>query len=445
MPRPDAAHCTTGPKLTLLPLVFATYFMVSGGPYGLEDVVSMAGYTGALLILLITPLVWSVPSAMMVGELASAIPEEGGFYIWVNRGLGKFWGFQEVWLTMVGSIFEMALYPTLFVDYLGHFAPAVTDGWRGYAIGFAMIAICTWWNIRGAKSVGDSATLMSLVLFAPFVALVFLALVHKFSNAGAAPAPLTHVDILGGILVAMWNYMGWDNTSTIAGEVDHPQKTYPRVMWICVTLVTVTYLIPVAAVARAHMDPNSWTTGGWVDAGRLLGGGLLAGGIAIGGIVSSIGTFNALMMSFSRLPLVMAEQNALPKVFARCHPRTGAPWVAIVVCAVGWAACMFLGFERLIILDVLVTGLSIMLEFWALIGLRVREPRLARPYRVPGGIAGTILIGLPPLALMIAAGVRNHSEQIGSLNALWVGMMFIVAGLLLYWLSLLRRNSVAHI
>src|ERR1017187_9599062 len=85
-------------KLTLLPLIAATYFMVAGGPYGLEDIIQMAGYTGALLILFVTPLIWSVPTAMMVGELASAIPEEGGFYIWVTRGLGKFWGFQEVWL-----------------------------------------------------------------------------------------------------------------------------------------------------------------------------------------------------------------------------------------------------------------------------------------------------------------------------------------------------------
>src|ERR1039458_5338885 len=113
-------------KLTLLPLIAATYFMVAGGPYGLEDIIQMAGYTGALLLFFVTPLIWSLPTAMMVGELASAIPEEGGFYIWATRGLGKFWGFQEVWLTMAGRFFEMALYPTLFVDYLGHFAPVVS-------------------------------------------------------------------------------------------------------------------------------------------------------------------------------------------------------------------------------------------------------------------------------------------------------------------------------
>jgi amino acid transporter len=416
--------------------------MVAGGPYGLEDIIKMAGYTGALLILVVTPLLWAAPTAMMVGELASAIPEEGGFYIWVTRGLGKFWGFQEVWLTMAGSFFEMALYPTLFVDYLGHFAPNLTAGFRGPLIGLAMIAVCTAANLVGARLVGLGSTFLAVLLLSPFVALTILGLLHKFSStaAQAAPVPLSHIDILGGILIAMWNYMGWDNTSTIAGEVHNPQKTYPRLMWITVTLVAVTYLIPVAAVSHSGLDPNSWTTGGWVDAGRALGGVWLAGAIAFGGIIGAIGTFNALMMSFSRLPLVMAEKGALPKIFSRTSAVTGAPWVAIIVCAFGWAACTFLNFERLVILDVLVTGLSIMLEFWALIGLRLREPNLARPYRVPGGLIGVIAIGIPPLALMLAAGFRNHSERIGNINALVVGLIFIAAGPILYFLSTLRRN-----
>ena len=85
-------------KLTLLPLVTATYFMVAGGPYGLEDLIGKTGYSAALLILAVTPLLWSLPTALMVSELASALPEEGGFYIWVQRGLGRFWGYQEAWL-----------------------------------------------------------------------------------------------------------------------------------------------------------------------------------------------------------------------------------------------------------------------------------------------------------------------------------------------------------
>ncbi len=89
------------------------------------------------------------------------------------------------------------------------------------------------------------------------------------------------------------------------------------------------------------------------------------------------------MLSYTRLPLVMSEDGYLPPVFKRLG-REGAPWVAIVACAILWAICFPLGFERNVILDVLLTGLSILLEFWALVALRIREPELARPFRVPG-------------------------------------------------------------
>ena len=118
-------------KMLLLPLVAATYFMVSGGPYGIEDILGGAGYGLAILILLILPFVWSLPTALMVGELASAIPADGGFYVWVRRAMGPFWGFQEGWLSLAASIFDMAIYPAIFVLYLGKFNPALTGGWRG--------------------------------------------------------------------------------------------------------------------------------------------------------------------------------------------------------------------------------------------------------------------------------------------------------------------------
>src|ERR1700739_4637705 len=89
----------TGPnrvgKMRLLPLIAATYFMVAGGPYGLEDIIGKAGYARGLLLLVIIPLLWSLPTSLMVGELASSIPDEGGFYVWVRRARGRFWGFQE--------------------------------------------------------------------------------------------------------------------------------------------------------------------------------------------------------------------------------------------------------------------------------------------------------------------------------------------------------------
>ena len=104
--------------MRLLPLIAATYFMVSGGPYGIEDILGGAGYGWAIAILLALPIFWSLPTALMIGELASAIPAEGGFYVWVRRALGPFWGYQESWLSLSASIFDMALYPSIFVLYL---------------------------------------------------------------------------------------------------------------------------------------------------------------------------------------------------------------------------------------------------------------------------------------------------------------------------------------
>src|SRR5271166_2905676 len=115
---PGSALRKESAKLTLWPLVVATFFMVSGGTYGTEDIVHGAGYGRAIFILLLTPILWSLPTAFMIGELASALPKEGGYYAWVRRALGNCWGFQEAWLSLVASVFDMAIYPTLFVLYL---------------------------------------------------------------------------------------------------------------------------------------------------------------------------------------------------------------------------------------------------------------------------------------------------------------------------------------
>jgi amino acid transporter len=428
------------PKVTLWPLVGAIYLMVAGGPFGLEDIVGSSGYLGAILILLITPLIWSLPTALMVGELTSAIPEEGGYYAWVRRGMGRFWGFQEAWLSLTGSIFDMAIYPTLFVSYLSRMAPSLVAGHRGVMIGVLMIVICTAWNMLGAGAVGRGSLAMTLLLLAPFAVLVVVALMHG-SVDGVAAGKVRHVDVLAGLLVAMWNYMGWDNSTTIAGEVDRPQRTYPWAMAIGVVLVALTYVIPIGAVAVTGLDPNKWTTGGWPDLARALGGHeMLAASLMLAGMVGALGTFNALTMAYSRLPAVMADDGFLPRIMAKRTERTNTPWVSVLVCSAAWALCLGLSFSKLVMLDVLLSGLSILLEFAALIALRIREPNLQRPYRVPGGFAGAIAISVPPFALLILAVMRNEVEPVGPINALQLGGIIIAAGVLC-WFVAERTNA----
>ena len=145
--------------------------------------------------------------------------------------------------------------------------------------------------------------------------------------------------------------------------------------------------------------------------------------------------FNALVMSYSRLPLAMAQDGMLPAVFAKLHPKTRAPWVAILVCAIFWAPCLLLGFERLITIDILLYGTSLALEFVALVVLRIREPELPRPFRVPGGMLGAIAVGIPPVLLLGFSIVRSETEQVLGMSSFAFGLLLMAAGVVAYFLN----------
>ena len=430
-------------NVTLWPLIGAVYLMTCGGPFGVEDIVSQSGYLGAILLLLITPVIWAVPTALMVAELASALPEDGGYYVWARRAMGPFWGFMGAWLSLTGSIFDMAIYPTLFVSYLEHFNPAITANGKGLWIGIALVAVSAVLNLGGARAVSFTSFAFTALLLSPFL------LLSLYSAAHPGPTPVTPApkfDFLLGLLVAMWNYMGFDNSSTIAGEVDRPQRTYPRAMAGAVPLGTLTYIVPIVAVAATGLASSKWTTGGWPDVARaVMGAGpatqIVATAITIGGMMGAFGTFNALTMALTRLPAALADDGFLPKMFARRNPKNGAPYVAVVACAVVWALALNLSFSKLVILDVLLTGGSILLDFASLVALRVRAPELPRPYRVPGGLAGAIGIGIGPLALLTLAVVRNKAEPVGPINALQLGVLLIALGVVSYSVNTRFRSK----
>ncbi|PYX43061.1 MAG: amino acid transporter [Acidobacteria bacterium] len=423
-------------RLTLWPLVAATFFMVSGGTYGTEDIVHGAGYGRAILILLLTPILWSLPTAFMIGELSSALPAEGGYYAWVRRAMGNFWGFQEAWLSLVASIFDMAIYPTLFVVYMTRMFPWFQEGHRGVMVGLAVVVTCAILNIAGVKVVSTTSLWLFFALSAPFLVIAGLAPFKMGALANAVTKPTTSsVDIVGGLLIAMWNYMGWDNASTIAEEVERPQRTYPRAMLAAVVIVSLTYVVPVAAMRLSGLAPSAWETGSWAEIAGLLGGPLLRVALVAGGMISAFGMFNALVMSYSRLPLAMAQDGMLPRVFSKLHPKTRAPWVAISVLAIGWACCLGLGFERLVTIDILLYGASLGLEFAALVYLRVREPELPRPFRVPGGLFGAIAIGIAPMLLLGFSIFRSEHETVFGMSSFAFGMILIGAGVVAYLLN----------
>ncbi len=435
-----------GGKMRLLPLIAATYFMVSGGPYGLEDIIGEAGYGWALVMLLVVPLVWSLPTSLMVGELASAVPEEGGYYRWVRRALGEFWGFQEAWLSLAASVFDMAIYPTIFVLYLGRIEPAWTAGYRGTGWALAVVVACAVWNLRGARAVGEGSVGLFCVLLSPFVVLtavgLWKGLVHGGHGAAFMTAPAAGRDFAGAVSVTLWNYMGWDNASTVAQEVEEPQKNYPRAMMVAAGLVALTYVLPLAAVGLAGIPAGQFSTGAWTDAARELVGPWLALCVVLGGTINGAGMFNALMMSYTRVPFALAEEGLLPEVVERKN-RWGVPWVSVVLCSVGWALALRLSFERLISIDLVLYGGSLMLEFVALVVLRVKEPGLARPFKVPGGILGAVAMGVGPAALIGFALWAARGEKVAGLPALGFAAIVAVMGPVVYLVARAAKRAAS--
>jgi amino acid transporter len=414
--------------------------MVSGGTYGTEAIISGAGYGRGILVLLFLPVIWCLPTAFMIGELSSALPAEGGYYAWVRRGLGNFWGFQEAWLSLAASIFDMAIYPTLFGIYLKQMSPWFGEGNHALYAGLFVVVTCAILNLAGIRVVGLTSLWLFFLLSLPFALVVVLSPLRMGALAAEphAAATGTSVTLLGAVLVAMWNYMGWDNASTIAQEVERPRRTYPKAMIAAVILVSLTYVLPFAAVyftgapASAFAEEGSWAVIAGQLGGSILGVQWLRFMITLGGMMSAFGMFNALVLSYSRLPLAMARDGMLPEVFGRVTKVNKTPWVAILVCASCWALCLGIGFKRLVTLDIMLYGASLMLEFVTLVVLRIREPKLHRSFRVPGGMAGAITCGIFPLALLILSMVESENETILGINALAFGVLIILAGFTMY-------------
>src|ERR1700745_744197 len=161
-----------------LPLVFILFFCPSGGPFTTETLIHSVGPGLGLLILILVPLIWSLPEVLIVGELASMLPEEGGYYRWVDRAFGRFWAFQNGWLTWMYSLVDMAIYPVLFNQYLRYFWPAF-DSRIEWLVSLAVIWGATWINLRGSVRVGRASIIAGSFVMLGFLAMSIAAAPHS--------------------------------------------------------------------------------------------------------------------------------------------------------------------------------------------------------------------------------------------------------------------------
>jgi amino acid transporter len=387
-------------KIRPLQLVAVIFFTVSGGPYGLEPLLTYAGQHGALLLLMLTPMVWDVPAIFTVLELNSMMPIEGGYYRWVKHALGTRLGFYEGWWTWLYTFVDLAIYPVLFVQYISFFFPELAV----YKIPLCLFIIWSsaGLNILGIVPVGRVSLLLGIAVLTPFLILV-IAFFYHHTGAFSLPAPsikgIAFPSLGMALYTVMWNCLGWDNITTYAEEVEKPVRSYFISIFIAFALVLVVYFFTILVAQQSHINFTTLTDQGFPALGVLIGGRWLGILIAAGGMASTLGIYGAVLLSVSRVPKVMADDGLLPVRLNKLHSRFNTPYISIIICSLVVSLMVLWTFADLLIIDVTVYGAGLFLEYIALIKLRLKEPDTYRPFRIPLNMAGLYIMALLPLVV----------------------------------------------
>jgi amino acid transporter len=385
-----------------------------------------------LVLLLLTPILWSFPVSLAMSELASAMPDEGGYVTWVSRAFGPFWGFQVGWWSWIDSFVDVAVYPALFVEYVKFWRPEMT-GVERWSSALAFIATLTTLNVIGVRAVGRAAVLLAICALAPVALLVIVGLPsvsHPPWRPFLAESQTVTAGLGLGIAVVMWNYSGWDTPSTTLGETRQPERAFRLALFCALPLITAAYVLPIGvAVASGALPWTEWTTGALPAIAASIGGSWLGHAMAVGAVVSTAGLFLSLLLTNSRLPYVLARDGRLPTWLAAVHPRFGTPWTAVLVSAAFYAAFAGFSFKELIVLNVWLYSVSLVVELAAFVWLRWSAPAMPRPWRVPGGTPAVLLVAGAPAAFALLA-----IATAGWLNTL-AGVVTLLTGPAAYLLA----------
>ncbi|MGE5518934.1 MAG: APC family permease [Candidatus Dadabacteria bacterium] len=424
-------------KLKVIQLAAVIFLTVSGGPYGLEPLLHDAGASAAFFLLMTAPILWDIPTILTILELNSMMPRTGGYYQWVKRALGTRWAFYEGWWTWLYTFADLAIYPVLFVQYLSFFYPEA----EAYKIPICLVII---WisaiiNILGIVTVGKSSIFLSAIVLVPFLVLLSWVLVqhNRHLNIPTPSLKNTSFSSVGlGLYTIMWNFLGWDNVTTYAEEVNKPVRSYLWSILIAFVTVFVIYFIALAIATTAGINTSELMDKGFPSLGLLIGGQWLGGAIAIGGMASALGLYSAVLLSVSRIPEVMAEDRLLPSILSRLHPRYKSPYISILCCSIVVSGMVAWTFGELIIIDITLYGAALLLEYIALIKLRKIAASDYRPFRIPLNRTGLVIMAILPFGIyaLALAGIFVNDKQITPI-IFAVGALFSaeVVWLLIKW------------
>ncbi|KAL9677076.1 hypothetical protein QQ045_005303 [Rhodiola kirilowii] len=419
----------TQKKLALLPLIFLIYFEVSGGPYGEEGAVGAAGPLLAILGFLVFPFIWSIPEALITAELATAFPGNGGFVIWADQAFGPFWGSLMGSLKFLTGVINIASYPILCIDYLQLLFPSLSSGLPYYLSILISTSLLAFLNYTGLAIVGHTAVSLGIISLSPFIILTLLCIPKinpvRWLSLGQKTVQKDWTLFFNTLF---WNLNFWDSASTLAGEVQNPQTTFPKALFSAMILTSLAYLIPLLATTGAiPLDQTKWVDGYYATIAQIIAGDWLKIWLEIGAVLSAIGLFEAQLSSCAYQVLGMAELSLLPRIFSSRSTWFGTPWVGILISTIIALAVSYLDFADIISSVNFLYSLAMLLEFASFLWLRKKQPALHRPYRIPIELPGLVILCLIPSGFLV------FIMAIATKTVLLIGVSMTVAAILWFF------------
>lgn len=409
-------------------MVVVGFFWVHGGIYGNEAML-MAGPPLYVFVMLgIVPFIYSLPIALIVAELSTAFPEDGGYVVWVQEACGQVVGSHHAYWVWVIYVVDAAIYPVLVANYVDTFYPMneMSRGLLSTGIVFAVTLI----NLLGTDVMVKFNTLLAVVSLAP--TLIFTA--YGLPELKPYRCLQSEGEADWALLVSwiLWLYCGFFSLGTLAGELENPRRTFLVSIGILFPTVLILNTLPLAVALSVDPVSEHYSAGYFnVLAGRLAGN-WLNWGFQVGANVCLVGLYNAAVLTAERSLFFLVnchyaeplaafvakhernEARSIQAPFLRwlfSTSQTGVAPLYILTNACCAAILVWMPYTLLVEFSMLLSVPSILLFMWSFVALRVQRPDADRPFLIPGGLSLAVFITVIPVAISISYAAIVATES----------------------------------
>lgn len=391
----------------------------------------------------------SMAGALTYAELAAAMPEAGGEYVYLREAYGPFWafvyGWTQFWVAKSGSIATLA---TGFFYYLAQLIPSLDqvagfipiplgmDGgplevrW-GQLLAMAvilMLGVVNYYGVRESGNLQIAITVLKVVLIVAIIAagLVFAASSGPVAAAAPVPAPGGVAGFFAALVAILWAYDGWNNVGMVSSEIRNPQKNLPLAFIAGTVAVAVIYLLSNAAYFAVLSGPEVAQSDRVAAAMmRKITGNWGASAVSVAAMISIFAALNGSILTGSRVPFAMARDGLFFRAIAQVHPVRRTPANSILWLSI-WSAVLVLSgrYDQLFTYVIFASWILYGMAAASVLVLRVKRPDLPRPYRTVGyPVVPLVFVGVA--ALLIGFTLRDSPrESIMGLSLIAAGIPF---------------------